>query len=141
MPDPPQRQSKIDEPVGEPRSGPLHALFEDVTGSAEIVADQEPSASTRDDDATTALSEYVKQPRARAVPFEGRFGPRQDEQRRGPDTEAGFGVGLAEHVEPDDVPVELGHLLEVGDVECRPTETRVLGEFRWIRSGGHVGHL
>lgn len=61
MTDPPQRPNESDNPVPKTRSRPLPTTFEDVTGTTEVVAEQESPASARDiDEATTALSEYVQ---------------------------------------------------------------------------------
>lgn len=61
MTDPPQRPHDPEDPAPETRSRPLHTLFEDVTGTTEVVAEQESSASSRDlDEATATLSEDVQ---------------------------------------------------------------------------------
>lgn len=55
------RDDRPSESSPETRSRPLHTLFEDVTGTTEVVAEQESAASSRDiDEATTTLSKYVQ---------------------------------------------------------------------------------
>lgn len=61
MTDPPQRPNETDDPASETRSRQLHTLFEDVTGTTELVTEQESSAASRDvHAAATTLSEYVQ---------------------------------------------------------------------------------
>lgn len=61
MTDPPSRSSDTDDPGSETRCHQLNALFEDVTGTTEVVTEQEATASSRDvDGETTTLSEDVR---------------------------------------------------------------------------------
>lgn len=61
MTDSPSGSSDADDPGSETRSHRLHALFEDVTGTTEVVTEQEATASSRDvDGETTTLSEDVR---------------------------------------------------------------------------------